>query len=245
MLLRASTLAALALASCTSDFGPQELEGVEYDDESSVDAGPAAPDYRSIAERFAGVPLDDTSITVIGLRGFSVDQELHLTASTREYDDTFVVLSPRAPVVLAGATHPWETSSSQSPDADGDRVGDVGMIRPGHYRATARPATRDIAGRPTYAVSLLDGSGFIPGWRDTDHDGVFSPEEVVASQRRGDHLSAILFHQGGEGAPPAIGCQVMAARDFERFVDAVGGPGATFDVIIVDAHSVDSLGAAP
>lgn len=238
--LRVVVLAALA-CSCAAGPGDEVGDDLERNDDSGADAGQREPDYRGIVSRVAVAPIDEEGTVVLALRGLSASRELHATVSTRHYDDTFVVLSASSAITFAGATHPWETTSRQSPDVDGDLEGDVGMIMPGHYRARARPASRNIAGAPTYAVGTLAGSGFVPGWRDTDHDGVFSAEEMSASEQRGDRLSAILFHQGGAGAPAAIGCQVMEASEYERFIAAVGGAGASFDVIVVDAVDVVDL----
>jgi hypothetical protein len=190
--------------------------------------------YEAIASD-AGVALGVGPI-VIGLRGVARDGSYHDTHSTASFDDVIAVLPPSGSVIeLAAATHPWFTTSEMSPDVDGDGHRDVGMIRPGRYRAESRPPSRDIAGQPTFHIVTVAGSDKLPGWRDTNHDGTFDDTERATSEARGDTLGAVLFHQGGAGAPAAIGCQVFSATSIKSFVTAVGGRSATLDYVLVDA----------
>ncbi|MBL8613572.1 MAG: hypothetical protein JNL38_39905 [Myxococcales bacterium] len=175
---------------------------------------------------------------VIGLRGQDTAGRLHDTRVARVFDDALVVLTAdgRA-VTLAASTHPWETSSPHSPDVDGDGAGDVGMLAPGRYLAVARPASRDIAGLPTWHVLTTGAVDGLPGARNTDHDAVYSDAERAASSRRGDKLTAILFHKGGEGAPAAIGCQVLDAAGVKKLAALVAGRDR-FDYLLIDAATL-------
>ena len=178
------------------------------------------------------------SVTVVGLRGLSIDGVSHATTYGHAFDDTFIVLRADGTVArFAGSTHPFELAGVPGvPDVDGDGVPDVGMISPGVYDVASR--ARTIAGEPSYAVTQ-HGSGKLPGWRDTDHDGVLSDDERAASERRGDGLTDVLFHQGEGGAPAAVGCQVLPASDIRGFVTAIGGASAHFRYVLVDMTGRD------
>jgi hypothetical protein len=83
-----------------------------------------------------------------------------------------------------------------------------------------------------FDVTLPDGDPFLPGWRNTDRDDVYSPDEKSASDTRGDALSAILFHAAGPGSLAPIGCQVLAPADMSTLADLAGD---TFDYVLVEA----------
>lgn len=187
--------------------------------------------YAAIVRANGGQVCADGKPTVLGLRGLSRDGNQHDTSSARAYDDTFVVLTPDGHVrEFSGATHPGQNRSTMSPDVTGDGVGDVGMIRPGNYQVVPNGAH---AGAASFHVRTTGGSGNLSGWRDTNQDGRFSDAERAASDRRGDTLSGVLFHQGGTGAPTSIGCQTMSPSTYSAFLDAVGGRG--FSYTLVDA----------
>lgn len=173
--------------------------------------------------------------TMLGIRGQSRDGgDPHDTGSTRRYDDTFVVLTADGRVQeFRGATHPGQNSSTQSPDVTGDGRGDVGMIRPGNYEVVPNGPH---GGNASYHVRTTGGSGRLSGWRDTNQDGRFSADERSASERRGDTLTGVLFHPGGDSAPRSIGCQTMPPAEYQRFVDTIGGPRAAFNYTLVDAY---------
>ncbi|MFT3712691.1 MAG: peptidoglycan-binding domain-containing protein [Archangium sp.] len=180
--------------------------------------------YASMVRRAGGEVCPNGQPTVLGLRQ-------GVGSSARRYDDQFVVLTPDGHVQrFTGATHPGQNSSTASPDVTGDGRGDVGMIRPGNYRVVPNG---DHAGAPSFHVRTLGGSGNLNGWRDTNHDGQFSDAERAGSERRGDTLSGVLFHQGGSNAPSSIGCQTMSPAEYRRFLDAVGGPRASFTYTLV------------
>jgi hypothetical protein len=187
--------------------------------------------YAAIVES-TGATLG-TRPVVLGLRGLSLDGALHDTSAGPRYDDTLVVLRAGQVTELNVSTHPWLMASNHVPDVNRDGAGDVGLVRPGRYSVVARPSSRDIVGQPTFHVTVA-GADAIPAWRDTDHDGVISDLERTASESRGDLMTAILFHVGGDAAPAAVGCQVQAADSHRRFVAALGGRVA-FDYVLVDA----------
>jgi len=218
---------ALALAGCaaggddptTSAGGGGKADGT----------GRTFDDYAAIVEATGATVNPGGQTTVVGLRGPS-------PMAAHVFDDTFAILTPDHRVLeLAGSTHPWESSSTQSPDVDGDGIGDVGMLRPGEYRVVPRASAQNILGIATYHVTLA-GDDRVPGWRDTDHDGVISDDERAASEARGDTLGAILFHAEGPGGPQAIGCQVFAPATQQQLVARIGAK--TFDYVLVDSSSL-------
>ena len=189
--------------------------------------------YEQLAKG-AGVTVGSAPV-VVGIRGVTRSGVQHATTTHEDFDDVIAVLVPGGAVVeVAASTHPWFTHSDDASDADGDGVPDVGMLKPGHYQVTPRPADRDLAGAPTFHVTTVDGADAVPGWRDTNHDGVYDDNERAASDERGDTLTAILFHQGGPPAPDPIGCQVFAAEDLRALVRAIGGRDVSFAYVLVD-----------
>lgn len=180
--------------------------------------------YASMVRRAGGEVCPDGKPTVLGLRQ-------GVGGAQRRYEDQFIVLTPDGRVQrFTGATYPGQSRSSASPDVTRDGVGDVGMIRPGNY--TVVPNGQH-AGAASFHVRTLGGSGNVPGWRDTNHDGTYSDAERGASQNRGDTLSGVLFHQGNRNAPSSIGCQTMSPAEYARFVNAIGGPRASFTYTLV------------
>lgn len=182
--------------------------------------------YANIVRANGGQVNPNEQPTVLGIRSRG--------ESTRQYDDRFVVLTPDGRVrEFAGATHPGQTRSSLSPDVNRDGAGDVGMIRPGNYNVRA---SGPYKGYPGFHVRRLDGSDRIPGWRDTNHDGVYSGAERTASERRGDTLTDVLFHAGNPGSPRSIGCLTLDPRIYNQFVAAVGGRNGRFNFTLVNGE---------
>lgn len=194
--------------------------------------------YGDLAKEAGATPSAGT-VTVLGLRGLSIEGTTHATSYVRAFDDTLVVLRADGTVDrFAGSTHPFERNGVPGvPDVNGDRVADVGMIRPGIYDVTGRD--RAIAGAASYAVTQR-ASGALPGWRDTDHDGELTDAERAASERRGDRITDVLFHNGEGTAPPAVGCQVLPASTITAFTASVGGPRARFRYVLVDMTGRDT-----
>lgn len=189
--------------------------------------------YANIVRAHGGAVNPGGMPTVLGLRGVRIDGAQHGSASTRTYDEVFVVLTPDGRAIeLAGATHPGQSSSRASPDVNRDGAGDVGTIRPGTY--LARP-NGPHANNSSWHVVNLNGAEGIAGWRDTNHDGVYSDGERAASEARGDTLTGVLFHQGNASAPSSIGCQTLSPAEFNRLIAALGGAGSTFTYTLVNA----------
>jgi len=200
--------------------------------------------YANIVRANGGEVNPNGQPTVLGIRGMSRDGQVHDTGSTRQYDDTMVVLTPDGRVrEFAGATHPGQNRSSASPDVAGrnggrrDGAGDVGMINPGNFQVVPNGMRN---GAPSYHVRDESGrSGRLDGVRDTNHDGQFSTEERNRSAQRGDQLTAVLFHPGGSTRPSSIGCQTLSPSDYREFVDAIGGGRSSFNYSLVDAYPRD------
>jgi len=175
---------------------------------------------------------------VLALRGVSPETgSIHRTTANSAMIDTIVVLSHDAqgrPMAheLAGSTYPGQRSLSGSKGVDADRDGkkDVGMVAEGSFRARPNGAYN---GGPSYHITTPGGGGRLPGIRDTNQDGLHSAEEWAASKQRGDTLSEILFHPGTNGRVSSIGC--FNVQDYDAFVAALGGGGASFNVTLVNA----------
>lgn len=228
-MLRIARLAVVAtvLAACGAPAAD--------DTESSAPSALGDETYRTYAAvaADAGAPVTAGTVTVVGLRGVTVDGEHHDTTYHHGYDDTFVVLEPDGTaVIFAGSTHPFENDASGVPDVNHDGKRDVGMIRPGIYDVVPRSGLVD--GQASFAVTR-NGSGALPGWRDTNHDGVLDTDERDAAESRGDAITDVLFHDAEGTAPPAVGCQVFAPATMKSFITAVGGARAKFQYVLVDA----------
>lgn len=189
--------------------------------------------YADIVRRNGGEVNPGGKPTVLGLRGLSRNGGVHDTGSTRAYDDTFVVLQNGRAYEYRGATHAGQNRSSLSPDVNGDRVGDVGMIRPGNYNASPNG---NHNGAPSWHVTKPGGSDRLPGLRDTNGDGRFSDAERAASVRRGDTMGEILFHQGFSDRPKSIGCLTMAPNVYADFMARIGGARQGYNFTLVDAY---------
>jgi hypothetical protein len=237
-MLRALVLSMLALAGvgCTADSAAEPVTS----DDALTSLGPEAyRAYATLAAASGAAPAPGT-VTVLGLRGLSVDGAKHGTSFERSFDDTLIVLGADGVTALrfAASTHPFERKGVPGvPDVNGDRVADVGMIRPGVYDVAGRD--RLIAGAASFVVTQ-GGAGKLPGWRDVDHDGLLTDDERAASERRNDGLTDVLFHQGEGAAPPAVGCQVLPASAIRAFTTAVGGGHARFRYVLVDMTGADT-----
>ncbi|MCB9651594.1 MAG: VCBS repeat-containing protein [Deltaproteobacteria bacterium] len=175
---------------------------------------------------------------VLALRG--LDLETGRISETRAQSwmhDTIVVLkfdSAGQPAVteLVGSTYPGQrTVEGKGRDVNGDGQRDVGMVAEGNFRAAPNGP---FAGGPSYHLTTPSGGGGLAGVRDVDHDGLHSPEEWAGSKRRGDALHEILFHPGFGENVNSVGC--FNVREYDQFVQALGGPGASFGVSVVNAY---------
>ncbi|MBL8917942.1 MAG: peptidoglycan-binding protein [Myxococcaceae bacterium] len=213
-------------AAPSSDYQPNRPAPVDIG-RPSGDERQRYDYYASMVRRAGGQVCPNGQPTVLGLRAGE-------GGAAREYKDRFIVLTPNGRVhEFTGATYPGQSRSSASPDVTGDGVGDVGMIRPGNYQVVPNG---NHAGAASYHVRTLGGSGSIPGWRDSNHDGRYSDGERGASERRGDRLTGVLFHQGNSSAPSSIGCQTLSPSEYRRFIDAVGGPRGSFTYTLIAAR---------
>ena len=197
--------------------------------------------YKNLIEANGG-KINEDGATVLGLRGLGVDGARHDGASNvGGYDDTFVVLrnGPNGePTVqtFQGATHANQRRSGASygPDANGNNVRGVAMLRPGSYDVDF--ATNNYQGRwgGAYHVKTQDGNGYVPAYRDTNADGRISDSERSAAEQNGYQASAILFHSGKGAAPSSIGCQTITPDRHNDFVNAIGRTG--FSYTLLDAN---------
>lgn len=236
---------AVTLVEGFGKAGRVALDALEAPFEPNYLASPTASQaeqyehYKRIIEA-RGYTLAPDSPTVLAIRGMSSDGTLHPTTSAAHYDDTLVVLTRDEKgdahvTTFAGSTHPGQNSSTASPDVTGDRRGDVGMIEPGEYKIDPRG---EHAGAAAWDVKTESNSGEIPGVRDTDHDGNFTPAERTASEGRGDTLTGVLIHQGGEDNPWSVGCINLSQKEdvYPEFIEAVGGENASMTLIIIDVN---------
>jgi len=242
-------LVAALLAVCAGCAAGSSAEEVDGEGAGAALSAAATPDptfaqWAQIAT-LAGAPVNrHGEATVVGVRGMGRDGTTHATSAHHAFDDVVVVLKPDHTIVkISMSTHPFETGGVAGvPDVDGDGVEDVGMIRPGVYRAVGRGNARLVGGHSAFDVTTAAGSGKLPGTRDTNHDGIFSDAEAAASDKRGDKVTSVLFHDANDGAPPAVGCQVFDAPGIVALIAAVGGPTSSFDYALVgsdDAAGVE------
>jgi hypothetical protein len=156
----------------------------------------------------AGAPLG-TRALLLGIRGvYPEARRAHPTSHAQRYDDTFVLLAPKAPpFVFRGATHAYQIWSARKPDLNGDRLGDAGVLRPGRYvleLGSGEP--------PEFAITAGSGSALLPVRRDAGHDAVLGKldEELARTvlrglKREGSETLAteVLFHPGYETIEPS------------------------------------------
>ena len=187
------------------------------------------------------IPDKTGKITVLGVRVAK--------GVSRSYQDMFYVLSPDKTVVsFKGSTVPGQNIGSAEdgvPDVNRDGEPDVGMLAPGNFVAKTHP----FEGKAAFQILLankdpkkkpVDG---LPTWRDTNHDGIYSDDEIAASQARGDKSTGVLFHGGADEIhPESVGCMNLQPSQLLAFVAAVGGANATFNYTLVD---VATLTVAP
>jgi hypothetical protein len=157
----------------------------------------------------------------------------HPMRSVGRYDDTGVIVYRGGTRIFPMSSHAYQVNSKLSPDVDGDGHGDVGTIKPGRY------LLRDLhTGKyPTFLVTMPDGGGHIPCWRDTDHDGIISHDESVKAYT----ATQILVH-GGLDDPPdsphhfSIGCQCVPL-EWRRFM-VEHSPGGLIDYCLATVEQV-------
>jgi hypothetical protein len=145
---------------------------------------------------------------LLGIRGVYPDaRRAHPTSHAERYDDTFILLAPKAaPAVFRGATHACQIWSARKPDLNGNRIGDLGTLRPGRY------ALKLGSGEPPeFALTTAAGSALLPVRRDASHDALLGrlDEELTRTvlrglRREGSETLAteVLFHAGYETIEP-------------------------------------------
>jgi len=196
---------------------------------------------------------------LIGIRGAApFERETHQPVSRPRYDDTFVLLAQgAAPVVFAGATHAYQIDSKEAPDVNRDTRPDVGAIRAGRY------LLRDMrtGGYPIFELTLPDGTKQIPAYRDTDHDGVISEDEMRRAEaarpdpaRPGEEIGgdgyyavSVLMHTGFDAPPDSahrssIACQTCSLKWLTLLSATAHPAGGLVDYVLVDAADLVPLG---
>lgn len=189
-----------------------------------------------------GVTFEPGKVTVVAKRRGA-------DARSERYDDEILVF--RADGALerfVATTKPAQMPSPGSsvvPDVNGDGRKDLGVARPGIYVAKGNEWF-GLEGyeRRAFRVQTKDGNGYLPAWRDTSGDGVFSAKEKQEAETKNYRISGVLIHYGfapggttlGKDTyvgPWSVGCQNVPYGDLDRFVAAVGGAAATFTYAIL------------
>ena len=201
----------------------------------SNDAGEQTAHYLKLI----GAPAPSELPLLIGLRGvYTFARRAHRLIHAMRYDDTFVLLVPgQPPEVFPGATHAYEVSSSKAPG------GSVGSIRPGTYFLT-------IATENPIQFHLLMAdrkTGDIPAYRDTNHDGFVSADEMErslsATQGKqvasgvGMFANQVLFHPGYDDPKhprSSIACQTASPNHLARLRQV----GTQIDYVLKNAVDV-------
>lgn len=171
-----------------------------------TDQGRANYQWGAVAGRLGYYPL--VRPILLAIRGVErYAPKSHPLVHQPVYDDTFVFLAlGEAPVVMVGATHAYQRDSKASPPGPDGR-GAVGSIRPGRYLLNDLNNGAEVI----FHITNPDGSDRLPAWRDFDHDGRLSPEEMQRSENirtgvqvgnSGTWADSILLH-GGLEEPPA------------------------------------------
>ncbi len=193
--------------------------------------------YAAIVKANGGQVNPNGQATVLGVRGMDSNGNRHATTLTGKgmhYDDVIVVLKPNGTVLeLPANTHGNQSYQRRAPDANGDGRGDLGMIRPGNYSVVPNG---QFLGNASFHVRTTGGSGRLPGYRDTNQDGMFSEAEKANAVKKGYVSTEILFHRGGSNHNWSMGCQTLNGPQYDQFLRAVGGKGAAFNYSLVDAN---------
>jgi len=213
---------------------------------ATTSAAPAPPpsDYeveKAYAEAH-GVVIEPGKVTVVAKRRGA-------DALSTTYDDTLVVFRSDGTIArFAGTTKPAQMpvpGSSIVPDVDGDGRKDLGIVRPGVYRAHGG-TSYGVPGyeRSAFKVTTETDDPDLPAWRDLTGDGVYSASEKMLAEQRSYTIDGIYIHYGFAPAgttlgadtyigPWSVGCQNVQYKELDDFVQAVGGADATFRYAIV------------
>jgi len=161
---------------------------------------------------------------LIGIRGIEVGKDItHPLVHAPKYDDTAILLvKGEEPVIFSFSTHAYQANSKLSPDTNRDGTPDVGSIRPGRF-VMSDPG---IMPYPIFILTLPNGSGDLPAYRDFNHDTKLSEEEIQKSidtktgpqtNNDGCYANSVLWHTGYD-APPnsdhrsSISCQTSNVK---------------------------------
>lgn len=169
---------------------------------------------------------------------------------TSKYEDELVVLRSNETVVrFVGTTKPAQMPSPSGtlvPDVDGDGRKDLGIVRPGIYKARGG-VKYGLSGyeRPAFKVFTEADDGGLPAWRDLTGDGIYSDAEKATAESKDYRITGVYIHYGFAMAgtklgkdtfvgPWSVGCQNVQYDELDTFIEAVGGPDAVFRYAIVD-----------
>jgi hypothetical protein len=240
-------------------IGPRTRPVLAEELTPALDAGALWPDgndpeskyahYRRLCEAFES-DVQWTRPVLLGLRGVRLfGMRTHVVRSEPSYDDAFVLLdagSPGTVLEFRGASYPYQTVSRAAVDLDRDGQPDVAMIRVGLY--LLEPLPQPYHGKPALCVRTHDGGGKVPCYRDLNHDGYFSPEEMAEALRAqygvqvvpgvGAIATGILFHPGFDAGMSSIGCQTAPLE----MIDVLCRAGR-MDYLLVNAS--DAIECAP
>lgn len=181
-------------------------------------------------------------VHVLALRGLELGSNRARTSTVAsDFRDTFVVLRPGddgrpIAIEMRGSTYPGQVGQpGATPDVNGDGIQDVGMILEGAFTSRSNDSARL---GDSFWIHMGNGSNRIPSVRDTNQDGIYSPEEYAASRAAGRTSGEILIHRpattpSGRTVVNSIGC--LNVQDFERFMNLVGGPSAAPNFTLIDA----------
>jgi hypothetical protein len=219
----------------------QRLDYLKGDDCGSIwgseDATPLARRayYLTLYERFASVPATGGP-RLLGIRGaYPFARRTHRMIHARRFDDSFVLITDSDAVIFRGATHAYQTSFATS-------TGAVASIRPGSYHLELNEGSDP----PIFNLTLPNGVGDIPAYRDNDHDGVISETEVAsalaANKGKGATANEIQFHPGydtfkvkGGGATfSSVGCQTAPLAALHLLESA----GSSIDYVLANASDL-------
>ena len=190
-----------------------------------------------------GVVFEAGQVTVVAKRRGSL-------ARSTSYEDEIIVFRPDGTLVrFVATTKPAQMPNPKSsvvPDVDKDGRKDLGIVRPGVYRALG-DVKFGLPGheRSAFKIVTEEGNGGLPAWRDLSGDGVFSASERTLSEERGYTIGGIYIHYGFDPAgtivggatyagPWSVGCQNIKYEELDGFIEVVGGAKANFRYAIVD-----------
>lgn len=159
----------------------------------------------------------------------------HENIASPGYNDTGILLYRGGQQLFPMSSVPYQTNSRESPDVNGDGVGDVGCIKPGRYVLT----DKGIQPYPVFVLTNPDGTDKIPCARDLRHDGKLDHEGPPIYT-----ATAVLMHTGIDGAqlvPPSqhtssIACQCSSLKWLQLLRErAQATGGGVIDYVLVNA----------